>query len=65
MSITDGNALNAPVACEKVAGGGTTDAPTGVWVEGANSYAATAYDMWYVNLDGSFGKAGKLNLTWE
>lgn len=65
LSITDGNALNAPVACEKVAGGGTADAPVGVWVEGANSYAATAYDMWYVNLDGSFGKAGKLNLTWN
>lgn len=65
LSITDGNALNAPVACEKVAGGGTIDAPTGVWVEGANSYAATAYDLWYVNLDGSFGKAGKLNLTWK
>ena len=65
LSITDGNALNAPVACEKVAGGGTASAPTGVWVEGANSYAATAYDLWYVNLDGSFGKAGKLNLTWK
>lgn len=65
LSITDGNALNAPVACEKVAGGGTIDAQTGVWVEGANGYAATAYDLWYVNLDGSFGKAGKLNLTWK
>ena len=65
LSITDGNALNAPVACEKVAGGGTKDAPTGVWVEGADGYAATAYDLWYVNLDGSFGKAGKLNLTWK
>lgn len=65
LSITDGNALNAPVACEKVAGGGTTDAKVGVWVEGANGYAATAYDLWYVNLDGSFGKAGKLNLTWK
>lgn len=65
LSITDANALGAPVACEKVAGGGTTDAPTGVWVEGANGYAATAYDLWYVNLDGSFGKAGKLNLAWS
>ena len=65
LSITDANALNSPVACEKVAGGGTSDAPVGVWVEGANGYAATAYDMWYINIDGSFGKAGKLNLTWE
>lgn len=65
LSITDGNALNAPVACEKVAGGGTIDTQTGVWVEGANGYAATAYDLWYVNLDGSFGKPGKLNLTWK
>lgn len=65
LTITDANALNAPVACEKVAGGGTIDAQTGVWVEGANGYVATAYDLWYVNLDGSFGKAGKLTLTWK
>lgn len=65
LSITDSNALNAPVACEKVAGGGTIDAQTGVWVEGANGYAAAAYDLWYVNLDGSFGKDGKLKLAWN
>lgn len=57
LSITDANALNAPVSCTKVA--------SGVQVEGANSYAATAYDMWYIDLDGSFGKAGKLNLAWN
>lgn len=57
LSLTDSNALNAPVACEKVA--------SGVQVEGANSYAATGYDLWYVNLDGSFGKAGKLDLAWN
>ena len=57
LSITDGNALDAPVACKKVA--------SGVQVEGANSYAATAYDLWYVNLDGSFGKVGKLKLAWN
>lgn len=56
LAITDANALNAPVACKKVA--------SGVQVNGANDYAATAYDLWYVNLDGSFGKVGKLNLAW-
>lgn len=57
LSVTDANALNAPVACTKVS--------SGVQVEGANSYTATAYDLWYINLDGSFGKAGKLNLAWN
>ena len=56
LSITDTNALGAPVACTKVA--------SGVQVNGANDYAATAYDLWYVNLDGSFGKEGKLALAW-
>lgn len=56
LSITDDNALGAPVACKKVA--------SGVQVNGANDYAATGYDLWYVNLDGSFGKAGKLILAW-
>lgn len=66
LSIANKSALGAPVACTKVAGGGTNDARTGIWVEGANSYAAIAYDMWYVNLGTSTGFSGdaELELTW-
>lgn len=65
LSIVNKSALSAPVACTKVAGGGTATAPTGVWVEGANGYAAAAYDLWYVNVDGQFGSDAELGLTWS
>lgn len=64
LSIVNKSALSAPVSCTKVAGGGTASAPTGVWVEGANGYAAAAYDLWYVNVDGQFGSDAELGLTW-
>lgn len=64
LSIVNKSALGAPVSCTKVAGGGTASAPTGVWVEGANGYAAAAYDLWYVNVDGQFGSDAELGLTW-
>lgn len=67
LSIANKSALGAPVACAKVAGGGTAEAPTGIWVEGANGYAAVAYDMWYVNLGSDTGFSGEaeLELTWN
>ena len=62
LAITDANALNAGVACTKHTSAinvadarGTKD---GVDINTAE------YDLWYVNLDGSFGKEGQLKLAW-
>lgn len=54
LNITDANALNAPVACSH----------TTIQVADKNKENLTDYDLWYVNLDGTFAKPGKLNLTW-
>ena len=54
LKITDANALNAPVACQH----------TTIKVADKNGANLTDYDLWYVNLDGTFAKPGKLNLTW-
>ena len=65
LSITNKNALNAPVGCTKLAGGvDDNKQPFGIWVQGANGFTAAAYDMWYVNLDSPFSSEAKLVLTW-
>lgn len=56
LSLKDEYALNAPVACKKIA--------SALAVNGANSYTAADYDLWYVNLDGAFDGEGKIILTW-
>ena len=56
LSIKNASALSAPVACAKKA--------NAVKVEGANSYTAVDYDLWYVNLDSSFSGSANLTLTW-
>ena len=56
LSLKDEYALNAPVACKKIA--------AAVEVNGYNGYTAKEYDLWYVNLDGAFDGQGKLILTW-
>ena len=63
LSITDDNALGAPVACTKVASGVQVADVRGNDTDG-NPINPTAYDLWYVNLDGSFGKEGDLKLAW-
>ena len=67
LSITNKSALNAPVACKKVASGvqvadyrGTTKNDAGEDV--VNN--PTAYDLWYVNLDSAFSGSAELVLTW-
>ena len=58
-SLTVKNVTKEPatgVACTKVA--------NAVSVEGANSYTATAYDLWYINLDAAFTGETNLSLTW-
>jgi len=58
-SLTVKNTTKEPatgVACTKVA--------SAVNVEGANGYTATAYDLWYINLDAAFTGETKLSLTW-
>ena len=57
LSIANKSALSAPVAC--------THVESGVQVEGANKYAAAAYDLWYVNLDAEFSGDAELVLTWK
>lgn len=56
LSITNKSALGAPVACTY---------KSGIQVEGANNYAAIAYDLWYVNLDSEFSDSAELVLTWK
>ena len=56
LSIKNASALSAPVACTKK--------EKAVKVEGANSYTAVDYDLWYVNLDSSFSGSANLTLTW-
>ena len=56
LSVKNESSLNAPVAFTKVA--------SGVQVEGANGFAATAYDLWYANFDNATTGEAKLNLTW-
>lgn len=63
LSITDANALGAPVACTKVASGVQVADVRGN-DENGSPINPTAYDLWYVNLDGSFGKEGDLQLSW-
>lgn len=63
LSITDANALGAPVACTKVASGVQVADIRGN-DETGSPINPTAYDLWYVNLDGSFGKEGDLQLAW-
>lgn len=58
-SLTVKNTTKEPatgVACTKVA--------NAVNVTGANNYTATAYDLWYINLDAAFTGETKLSLTW-
>lgn len=57
LSVINTSALGAPVAVTKVA--------SGVQVEGANAYTATAYDLWYINLDQAFSGQAVLGLTWK
>lgn len=53
----DTNAMNATVAFTKVA--------NAVNVQGANSYNAVAYDLWYVNWGAGIDAAKNLSLTWS
>lgn len=62
LNITDDNALGAGVACTKYAKGVRVADARGT-VEGVDQNPAE-YDLWVVNLDGSFGKAGDLQLAW-
>ena len=58
-SLTVKNVTKEPatgVACNKIA--------NAVNVEGANNYTATAYDVWYINLDAAFTAETTLSLTW-
>lgn len=63
LTITDDNALGAGVACTKYTSTIQVADARGT-VEGVDTNT-TGYDLWYVNLDGSFGKEGKLTLTWS
>lgn len=54
-SVTVANAVNgAPCTVTKV---------TDIMVEGANGYAATAYDVWYVNNAAADGGSNKYAIT--
>ena len=57
LTATDAAAMNAGVTFTKVA--------NAVNVEGANGYAATAYDMFYVDWGAGIDAAKKLVLTWK
>lgn len=63
LTITDDNALGAGIACTKYTSTIQVADARGT-VEGVDTNT-TGYDLWYVNLDGSFGKEGKLTLTWS
>ena len=63
LTITDDNALGAGVACTKHSKTIAVADARGK-VEGVDTNTAE-YDLWYVNLDGSFGKEGKLTLKWS
>lgn len=57
LTAVNKSALSAPVAFTKVA--------SGVSVEGANSYTAVAYDLWYANFDEGTSGSAELGLTWK
>jgi hypothetical protein len=57
LTATDDAAMNAGVTFTKVA--------NAVNVEGANGYAAAAYDMWYVDWGAGIDAAKKLVLKWK
>ena len=57
LTATDAAAMNAGVTFTKVA--------NAVNVEGANGYAATAYDMFYVDWGAGIDADKKLVLTWK
>ena len=63
LTITDDNALGAGVACTKMTKSVSVADYRGNDEQG-NPINPTDYDVWYVNLDGSFGKAGDLQLAW-
>lgn len=56
LTATDDNAMNATVTFDKKA--------SAVQVKGANDFAATAYDVWYVNWGAGIGSAKQLTLKW-
>lgn len=56
LTATDDKAMNATVTFEKKA--------KAVKVEGANSFEATDYDVWYVNWGAGIGSAKQLTLKW-
>lgn len=56
ISVKNASSLNAPVAFTKVA--------SGVQVEGANNYKATAYDLWYANFDNATTGSAELTISW-
>lgn len=62
LTITDDNALGAGVACTKHTSTINVADARGT-VDGVDTNTAE-YDLWYVNLDGSFGKEGDLQLAW-
>lgn len=55
ISVKNASSLNAPVAFTKV---------TDIMVEGANSFAETAYDLWYANFDNATTGSAELTITW-
>ena len=59
LSIKNETALNAPVACTKVAKGVSVSDARG----GDNN--PTPYDLWYVNFDQGTSGSAKLILTWS
>ena len=56
LTATDDKAMNATVGFTKVA--------SAVQVKGANDFAATAYDIWYVDWQAGIGSAKQLTLKW-
>jgi hypothetical protein len=56
INVKNASSLNAPVAFTKVA--------SGVQVEGANNYKATAYDLWYANFDNATTGSAELTISW-
>ena len=56
INVKNASSLNAPVAFTKVA--------SGVQVEGANGYKATAYDLWYANFDNATTGSAELTISW-
>ena len=55
ITVKNASSLNAPVAFTKV---------TDIMVEGANSFAETAYDLWYANFDNATTGSAELTITW-